>query len=119
MDILLVEDDKYIARAMAQLINDSGCHRLAVVASVAAAQAWLEEHPVTDAVVADACLGAGGCGTELLAWVGQRYPMVRRVLITGCAARLEEMRSSGPCDWDATLLKPFGVEELEAVLEAT
>lgn len=111
MNVLLVEDDERLARAVERLAKLIG-HHLVPVGDTAAARALLDAGGVSVAI-ADLTLGGRESGFEFLRWVREKHPHVLRVLASGALAP-DEFEVDPP--HQVFLPKPFGRAELEQLL---
>ncbi|MGD2069613.1 MAG: sigma-54 dependent transcriptional regulator [Gemmatimonadota bacterium] len=111
--VLVVDDEPRIRRIVEMALGDRGYR---VLTAPSAEDAWdvLEDGGV-DVVVTDLQL-PGRTGLELLADVRRRHPRLPVILITafGTVESAVEAIKAGAFDY---VLKPFGVEELEALVE--
>src|SRR5438552_17653542 len=104
MNVLIVEDDFTMARAMTRQLRSD--HRLTIVATAAEAIDRLGREAF-DVVVTDRKLQGDVDGVALLEMIAERFPNIRRVLYSGSAVQ-EETRAH------RALVKPASREELLA-----
>ena len=112
MRVLILESDAHVSRGLARTLRVLG-HEPLCPASATEARAWLEGGAPVEAVIASQQQEAGEDGAAFLAWVEARRPAVRRILtsIPPCPSGFVER--PGVQSFQA---KPFGREELEALL---
>lgn len=109
MRLAIVEDMGDLAALYQVLLSN---HDVAVVFSSAlAAKAWTGWDTV-DAVVTDQRLGKDMTGSDLLAWLAQDHPDVRRVLVSAYSPS-EEAKSHAHVYAD----KSDFVDDVDAVLD--
>lgn len=99
MNILIVEDDKGVALLFQFVLQGAG-HTAQVWTSDFEAVAKVAPWDLIDVVIADQQLGEYD-GKELLRWVSDNRPSVRRVMITG-SSLTNEIEASA----DVVLIKP-------------
>ena len=111
MRILLVEDDGLIRMSSADMLTALGCE---VFHAGSAEEALLQlERAGVDVVVTDLGL-PGKSGEDLCRHVRRRWPEIGIVFATG-TDRGPELQDPSRT---ALLSKPYGIEELQASLEA-
>jgi DNA-binding NarL/FixJ family response regulator len=121
--VLIVEDHPLYRDALTSVLGaltlDAGCHlQFSTAASQAEALALLQAHPDIDLVVSDHTLQQGS-GLDLLQAVGQRWPTVVRVLMSGTsdAAVCASARRLGLMGYVPKALEPSAfVTAIETVL---
>ncbi|MBI5478246.1 MAG: response regulator [Deltaproteobacteria bacterium] len=113
LDVLIVDDDPLITRALARVLR--GRHTVRLAEDLGQALALLEER-TPDVVLCDFCMGdltAAG----FLRTVRARWPQVRLVLHSASRAELwHELLADGPID--GAVVKPAAIDDLMASLEA-
>jgi CheY-like chemotaxis protein len=109
--VLVLDDDDDNVQILEAALQSSGFD-VRMARSCAEARALLAVAPV-DALVTDYSLGDGDA-LELVAELGDRRPRVA-VLVTGYG-RPEDRERSRAAGFDAHLVKPVALEELELVL---
>ncbi len=106
--ILIVDDEPLLQRSLTRKLKPL-VTEVHVAGSIGEARQLLETH-VFDAVVADEQLGLdGGLGSVLLTEISQRFPAMRRVLLSGLPLQHTPMAH-------VFLHKPFMPAELIAAL---
>ena len=116
--VLLADDNATVTSALSMLLERPG--RTTIVCSdIESAELMLARSPITHLVTDVQFSGAFGYeGLHFLGRVRSRLPLCRIVLITGQpsdALRTTALEHGA----NALLSKPFGIDELEAVLEST
>ncbi len=111
MKVMFLEDDERVARGLVRLVSAMG-HEAVHVRTVEEGVAQLKGAGF-DVVVADLGLTQGQTGLDLLKWVAQECPDVRRVLTSG-AVRPSGFVEDPPRQ--IFLNKPFGRLELNRLL---
>jgi DNA-binding response OmpR family regulator len=109
--VLVVDDDEDNVQILEAALESSGFD-VRMARSCAEARDLLAATPV-DALVTDFALGDGDA-LELMAALGARRPRVA-VLVTGYGSSEDQERSRA-AGFDAHLVKPIALDELEAVL---
>ena len=109
MKVLLLEDDRHVATGLARVGKLMGCE-VTITHSVAPAREALEAQPF-DVVIVDLGLGGGETGFELVRWIRDHRPEIRRVLISGAVEARPLLGAH-----EQFLPKPFGRAELQEVL---
>lgn len=109
MNVLLLEDDRHVATGLARVGKLMGCC-MTVTHAVGPARDALMSGDY-DAVIVDLGLGGGESGFELVRWMREHMPTVRRILISGAVEG-----SSLLIDREQFIPKPFGRVELQNVL---
>lgn len=109
--VLIAEDEEPIAEALAYLVQSAGFR--AVVAVHGAAALELAQAHCPDLIITDLMMPQMG-GEELIralrqTWLGTAPPII---LMTAAGRRYAEAAGA-----DAVLLKPFEIEEVEALLQ--
>lgn len=112
--ILLVEDEEFVAASVARMLQGSGA-TVKVLDSPKAALAWLQDHAEAFSLVLSDHGMPDMTGLDLLARVRERWPFLRRVLLSGWGA-------APPGDVDVSaaeqiLTKPIRQSELIAALK--
>jgi CheY-like chemotaxis protein len=108
VSVLVVDDDEDNALVLEAALQFAG-FEVTVARSLREARAVLSERAV-DALVTDYSLGDGDA-VELVSSLGSRRPRVA-ILVTGYGAPEDRERSLA-AGFDAHLLKPVGLHELE------
>ncbi|MCA9739154.1 MAG: sigma-54 dependent transcriptional regulator [Gemmatimonadota bacterium] len=110
--VLVVDDEPRIRRIVEMGLGDRGYRVLTATSAEEAERIFAAER--IEAVVTDLQL-PGRTGLELLAWVRERNPGVPVILITafGTVETAVEALKAGAFDY---VLKPFGMEEMEALV---
>lgn len=111
MKLLLVEDDAGVREGMSDVLGDLAAVHAAD--SVPAALALLAAERF-DLVVADLNIGEGGGGRTVLEAARER---LAPVAIVSAAAPEDVARQLGPSRPDAVLTKPFGLDDMLAMVE--
>jgi DNA-binding NtrC family response regulator len=111
MKILLVEDDPHVAHALVQVLAHLG-HEGVAVERIAEAVALFEASSDIEAAIVDIGLRDGEDGHDLLRWLAEHRPQVRRILTSGFG-RPEGFVEDPPRQ--LFLGKPFGVLTLKAL----
>lgn len=109
--VLVLDDDEDNVQILEAALVSSG-FEVRMARSCAEARELLETAPV-DALVTDFSLGDGDA-LELIADLGPRRPKVA-VLVTGYGSPEDQARSRA-AGFDAHLVKPIALDELEAAL---
>jgi CheY-like chemotaxis protein len=109
--VLVVDDDEDNVQILEAALESSGFD-VRMARSCAEARDLLAAAPV-DALVTDFALGDGDA-LELMAALGARRPRVA-VLVTGYGSPEDQERSRA-AGFDAHLVKPIALDDLEAVL---
>ena len=109
--VLLVDDDDSVRQLVQILLERMG---LTVVAVASAAEALAALDGELDAVVADAMLGRGDDGAELLAEIRRRVGRPLALILTSGWTRAD----GPPAPGTVFLRKPFDADELRAALDA-
>jgi signal transduction histidine kinase/CheY-like chemotaxis protein len=111
--ILLVEDEEIVASGLLRMLTLRGATS-AWAANAQEALDWLADNAAQcDLVLSDHGM-AGQTGMELLAQVRERYPQIRRVLLSGWGANLP--RGLDTTAAEQILSKPVRLNELTATL---
>jgi CheY-like chemotaxis protein len=106
--VTIVEDNEMIMRLVTQMLDEPGvavASRSANVEVLMDLTAWEN----VDVALVDLFL-PGKSGHQLLDWLAEEAPHVRRVAMSGSGASVEKANA------DVRLLKPFMIEELLAAL---
>ena len=113
MKVVLVEDDELVRENIAVHFRLKGCPLKTFRNVEEATDSFEIESP--DLVISDYLL-PGRDGLSFLKQVAREHPRTRKILTTAFPEDLpaDVLRKAGI---DALLLKPFGVEEMEGVLE--
>jgi DNA-binding response OmpR family regulator len=116
MNILIVDDDRTLGRAIARLLGHLGHQCRSVTAVELALQELAREPP--DVLLTDFDLGTGCDGIDLAGWTRNGY-QIPTVIMTAHDQEevLEQLAAAGLPDVPL-LAKPFRLERLEAVLPA-
>jgi DNA-binding NtrC family response regulator len=116
MNILIVDDDAILGRAVARLLAHLG-HAGRAVSSVEAALRALAEAP-PDLLLTDFDLGSGCTGVDLVGWTRNGY-QIPAVIMTGhdLADVRAALAAAGLTDV-SLLPKPFSLDALSAALPA-
>lgn len=109
--VLVLDDDEDNVQILEAALQSSGFD-VRMAGSCAEARALLETTPF-DALVTDFALGDGDA-VQLMASLGARRPKVA-VLVTGYGSPEDQAKSSA-AGFDAHLVKPIALDELEAAL---
>ena len=112
--VLVVDDCPMVQRALVRDLRALG-HSAVCASSLASAVSRLNERQPIRTALIDLFLGHESA-LDLLRHVGERHPLLRRVLMSGETARLGLAGASGRAD--AVLGKPWDRGHLEAVLAA-
>jgi two-component system OmpR family response regulator len=114
MQILLVEDDRQIARRVAKDLGRNG-YQVIDVSTAEAAHDAIASHPI-EAIVLDRLLGDGDAIGALADWrrAGLKTPVLVVSSLGGVADRIAGLAAGA----DDYLAKPFHIEELDARLKA-
>ena len=113
--VLVVDDSPRMCSALVHDLNEMGRKGIAVTTPLDAIEWLLDVGSHIDAAFVDVMLGAAS-GCDLLSFLADEYPQVRRVLMADPLhpAHLERMqRGAEP---HATLAKPWGAQDLQRVL---
>ncbi|HZF76938.1 MAG TPA: ABC transporter substrate-binding protein [Acetobacteraceae bacterium] len=112
LSVLLVEDDRHVANLLTGVLQGLG-HQVEHVPGAAGALETLGGTSRPDVVLSDVMMPGGMSGLDLAREVRARRPDVPVVLATGYSEGLETVLAAGL----PVLRKPFGPEELQAVLQ--
>jgi len=115
MNVLIVDDDVLLARALARALSKAG-HRCRTATSVDSAVALVTiERPTL--VLTDLDLGGAGDGVDLACWLRNAGHRMRIIMMTGSGVDLArvELARAGLEDVDV-LAKPFPLWRLTAAL---
>ena len=113
--ILIVDDDAVLARVLGQALVGAG-HKPVLVGDVAEARRWLQDH-LPDLALLDLHL-PDGSGLDVAREMGDRYPNVPLILMTGDPKALHG-KSDLTAPFSAVLTKPLDVAEVRrAVADA-
>ncbi len=110
--VLIVDDEKLLARAMCDVLSDH--HEVEHAASVSAARRRLGEAGSFDVVLCDVQLPDGHAG-HVHEVFRATHPGARFVLVTGGDASVAQQLSCGECP---VLRKPFDLDRLPELLAA-
>jgi signal transduction histidine kinase/ActR/RegA family two-component response regulator len=114
MRLLLVEDEEFVSQGVARMLTARGASLFAAE-NADEALAWLEANAdACDMVISDHGM-TGMTGLELLAVIRERYPTIRRILLSGWGAH-----PPGDADTSSAeliLSKPIRMEELSSAVE--
>ena len=111
--VLLVEDDADVRSALTDLLRATG-HSVSVAATAEEALARLEQsyHSV---VLSDVDMGDGTNGVDLMRQIGERYPGLPRILMSGLPAEILTTRF-GLTSAQPLLAKPFTIPQLDIAI---
>ncbi|WP_127587062.1 response regulator transcription factor [Paenibacillus koleovorans] len=113
--LLIVDDEIYVLRAMRKSVDFAalGFDEVHQAMGAKEAMALLQEHPI-DLIICDIEM-PGINGLELIEWVGDRYPGVETIFLTGHAefAYAKKAVQLGSFEY---LLKPVKPEDLAATV---
>ena len=113
MNILIVDDDEMVRRALERAIRPTG-HRILTASSAPKALELLAQHEIA-AVISD-YLMPEMTGLELMREVTRRYPACVKIIITGfMPERVAEALAGG--EIDRFMTKPWENTELRGALE--
>jgi PAS domain S-box-containing protein len=111
--ILLVEDEEIVAEGLAQVLEARGAE-VDRARDASGALEWLRDHATQcDIVISDHGM-VGMTGMELLASIRERYPGLRRILLSGWGANLPDEADTSAAD--QVLTKPVGMDALAATI---
>jgi PAS domain S-box-containing protein len=111
--ILLVEDEEMVAEGVARMLLARGAE-VALVQSAPEALDWLATHAAAcDVILSDHGM-VGMTGLELLALVRERYPSLRRILLSGWGTNLPGAHDASAAD--QILAKPVRLADLAAAV---
>jgi signal transduction histidine kinase len=113
MRLLLVDDDERYLTALARVLRGEG-FEVTTATSAGAALRELESKSF-DAAISDYVM-AESTGVELLRVIGERWPQVARVLVSGLLDEQVLARLIDRVGADASALKPVTVERLRETL---
>lgn len=110
--IVIVEDDPMVGHALQRELRTLRTTSRLVLDAELAEAALVEEHPRL--VISDLRM-PGRTGVEVLAMARERFPLVRRCLLTGTMSDLRQVHVAliEPC---ALLRKPWRTDELVQLL---
>lgn len=111
MRVLILEDDSQIASGLVHLLRHLG-HQGLAVRTLEEAVAALEGDQPFDAAIADRGLREGEDGIDLIVWLREHQPRVRRIL-TSALDCPDGFVSDPPRQ--VFLKKPFGYEILKSI----
>lgn len=111
--ILLAEDDETVRQSLAAMLTSLGAHVEATTGGEAALSQLESCEDGYDILVSDQAM-VGMTGIDLLSRVRERWPGVRRVLLSGWGADLSEWPAADAAE--LILSKPVGCEALEQSL---
>jgi len=114
--VLVVEDDHRVRRVAIRRLAALG-YRVLQADDAPSALALLEAGESVDILFTDVVMPSGMTGLELAAEARRRWPALRIVLTSGYTdpAMLKEGQMPADARW---LAKPYGIDDLEAVLQA-
>jgi CheY-like chemotaxis protein len=121
--ILLVDDEKPVLTALkAQLRREFG-RRFVIETAQDGAEAWevieeLQDEGEVIVVVVSDWLMPGVRGDELLLRIGERYPGIVRIMLTGQADAAAIERVIEDAGAHSVLGKPWRIDELRGAIEA-
>lgn len=107
--VLLVDDDENILHSLARALRQQP-YQLLSTRSAEEAMWTLKTRPV-DVIVADECM-PGMSGSDLMAWVAESYPEVKRIILTGQATMVTAIRAINEGGVYHFFTKPCDVVEL-------
>ncbi len=111
--VLLVEDDPDVRSALADLLRATG--HVVTIAKTAEEALELLENTYQSVVLSDVDLGSDTHGVELMRRIGQRYPSLPRILMSGLPAEILAARF-GLAEDQLLLSKPFTIPQLDAAI---
>ena len=111
--LLLLEDEPRVACALSHLITMIG-PSIVQTSSVELAQAAFQDDQSIRWVLADYGMNGELTGLDFLAWAKEERSEVKRILISGLD--IHDIHDEIEAICDDFIPKPFGVEELRAVL---
>jgi two-component system, probable response regulator PhcQ len=113
--VLLVDDDNNLLHGLARALHKQP-YQLYTARSAKEAMLVLKSHPV-DVIVADEQM-PGMSGSDLLAWVAQKYPEVARIVLTGQATTETAIRAINQCAVFRFFSKPCKDVQLALAIRA-
>jgi DNA-binding response OmpR family regulator len=105
MTILVVEDDVLVRLAVAEHLRECG-YRVLETGSAEDARAVFETREPVDVMFSDVQLAGRWSGTDLAAWVRERFPLVKVILTSGAFLAI----AAAGCD--LFVAKPYVPEEI-------
>lgn len=109
--VLIAEDEEPIADALAYLVQSAGYRAVVAVHGAAALELAQAHRP--DLIITDLMMPQMG-GEELIRALRQTWPGTAPPIVLMTAAGRRYAEAAGA---DAVLLKPFEIEEVEALLQ--
>jgi DNA-binding NtrC family response regulator len=113
MKIVLLEDDRLVARALTRVLRTMG-HEVLAAQRVAEAQAYVRANPDVRLVISDLGLKDNESGIEFLRWVELERSDVGRVLLTGLS---QPVGYPNDPPRQAFLHKPFNTDRLKLLID--
>lgn len=114
MRIVLVDDDQYVADALAYVLRDAG-HEVSLFSAPASAMAQMNAAPA-DIVVSDVRL-AGADGIAFIRQVRGAFPKAPIIAISGGGGGAETLEDARRAGADVSLQKPFTGRTLLSEIE--
>ena len=117
--ILLVDDDPGIINCLTRALRDFELQGFEIISASGAqeAQAIIKSGRICTVISDQNMIGMSG--VELMAWVADNYPEVKRVLCTGSESLDLVMDAINKCHVYAFIVKPFDNEQIVKVVGET
>lgn len=111
--ILVVDDDRQLCHLLVDTLQTIG-YESRGASSAREALVILESAPI-DLVISDISMPRMD-GFQLAAWIREKYPHVKVLLITGVATRESETKALSQDLCDGYIAKPFRIDRIEAMI---
>jgi len=112
--ILLVDDDAKLLRALKRHLDEN--YRVFTAISSGEATVFLAREKI-DLILSDNLM-SGELGTEFLQNIGQRYPNIKRLMLSGYLPKTVAERIVNDCGVHQVLTKPCAITEVELAIRA-